>query len=270
MSLRSVFFILVTLSLSSFSTASTKSAIHAPIQDVKLKYTRVKAADAQSSHCLSEHLREAIELNSERKKIYSAMTEGKSEKISDRLIFLEKLARSTVFLLDGDRVSGKLWGSYMYNKVGIPIFCADVESMTKATELRMTSPVSLPPWKKLPIKQMQADLRKALQTASWEKIENTSLQWFEALNRTPQFGCMTRHFIESIARVAGHAEDYRKMAKEMKLPDPQNLLLFFISNMILALKQGGNLDVQALPFQVQGIPILCNDVPPLIVHHTSH
>lgn len=255
--LSSLFLIVLVMGLR-VSTAAAEEKF----PNVKLRYAFVKGKDVQEHGCLSKHMEEAAQLNKNRKKLYEMVTEGKTKHISDRLITLENRAKMFSFLFDG--LPGSPWGAYQYNKAGIPIMCADVEPMSKTPSFKLTDPVALPPWKELPIKQIKYELNMTLKMGTWKVLETRAMNWISELSMSPRFGCMTRHLLESVARVAAHAEDYRRLAKERNLKDPQELLVNYIKIQIYLLGDGGKLDVEAMPFQARGIPIICNDVPHLL------
>ena len=77
----------------------------------------------------------------------------------------------------------------------------------------------------------------------------------------PNFHCMQRHLIESIGRTAMLAPVYEQMAKDRELKSPQALIRQFLKLQIWGLRLGKWLDSKALPLQIEGLGIICHDVP---------
>src|SRR5271168_4453715 len=74
-------------------------------------------------NCFRHHLQDAIVINEARRPLYSALTDGKSENISDRLIFFESVGLLPAANFDMRAAS--------FQSVGIPILCDEFVSMDK-------------------------------------------------------------------------------------------------------------------------------------------
>src|SRR4051812_25720307 len=84
---------------------------------------QASAAEDLRFRCFSRHLNEAIELNKERKPLYSELSGGASEVISQRLIFFENLAYWPARFMD--------WQASSYQEAGIGVLCDEFISMSK-------------------------------------------------------------------------------------------------------------------------------------------
>jgi hypothetical protein len=73
--------------------------------------------------------------------------------------------------------------------------------------------------------------------------------------------CLTRHFIESIARSLRHYEGHREKAHLLGLDDPKNILLSFLKIQIRSLVWAQSLDKKAFDIQKMNVPLFCRDVP---------
>jgi hypothetical protein len=86
----------------------------------------------------------------------------------------------------------------------------------------------------------------------------------------PRFFCMGRHLVESLVRIAALAPRYeetriQRKVKSSPLPISRGLIeshLTLLATTGEAVGQPG-LDTWAAPLQAKGIPIICNDVPPI-------
>ncbi len=72
---------------------------------------------------LAEHLRDAVSINTARKKIYIELSDGKSKSLSNRLIFFERLLILPAMFFDKK--------AKRFNKIGIPIMKNDFVSMSQ-------------------------------------------------------------------------------------------------------------------------------------------
>ncbi|HEV2147105.1 MAG TPA: hypothetical protein VGR37_06865, partial [Longimicrobiaceae bacterium] len=84
-----------------------------------------------------------------------------------------------------------------------------------------------------------------------------------ALEATPCCHCMLRHMLESMLRVATLAPVHAARAEEAGMRSTAGLSRLLLRLHLLALSDAAKLDVLAAPIQARGIPILCQDVPPI-------
>ncbi len=88
-------------------------------------------SNAQASEtCFRDHLKEAIALNTQRKPLYSNLTNGQSEAISDKLISMENIALLYTHLPMGN-FDKKL---SEFKKYGVDATCEAFVSMASVTE----------------------------------------------------------------------------------------------------------------------------------------
>lgn len=194
--------------------------------------------------CLTEHLKEGIELNQKRKVIYSEMSAGSTDRISDTLLSYEY---NLVYLL-------KLTGfERQYSSLQFPFLCDDFRSTSNPSppvyqydrpDLRQFKPISF--------FSLRRKLQSLIRNRELSTLHKTLDQEIQGLQKEPHFNCMTRHVLESLARVAFLAlQDNRRSAAAF------NLLKY----MPIALFGSKQLDVMAAKHQASGIPILCHDLP---------
>jgi hypothetical protein len=214
------------------------------------------AARAESSRCFERHLTDAIELNTQREPIYSALSGGESVRLSQELIRFEKIA-----LIDARLFEARV---EKYHEAGIPILCDDFVPMSTVSDLPLSELPKKPSFQTYqarPSLDLTWSLLKALKTEGEESIAQRAIAELKELGAEPQYHCLRRHFLESIARSGRLAPRYIKMAQEKGLSSPESISKDFMRVQILSLAHASRLDDQAASLQSQGIPIFCSDIP---------
>jgi hypothetical protein len=210
--------------------------------------------------CLTSHLREAITLNQKRKPIYSHLTSGKSEAVSDSLIKMEReMMLQAVF--------GDVMSSY-WRSNGVPLLCSEIISMDEVPGFKSERPSEsggenaaehLSTLREVDLR-VEA-LREKLRTKNYRSLEQLADQFVKDLEHFSQFNCLQRHFLESIRRAAGLVLVHHRASQEMNLGSTLWLSRMFISGQIALLKKSQEIDSMAFPIQQQGVPIICQDIP---------
>jgi hypothetical protein len=224
------------------------------------------------SECFDQHIRDAIQLNQQRSPRYSQLTNGESDEISRLLIGHEKDALLLARFY--------LWRTEKWRKSGIPVFCSEFAPMSLVAEFR-EEPDSKPPRLEDFIRPSWSDLERSASVILDEMDhtlvspvpEATGLLWADlsrltheslaAVSREPRFNCMYRHVLESVVRVSKLAPIHARQSRERGLPSPESWAIAFVRRHLSVLKMVDDLDKKAAPIQARGIPILCQDVPPL-------
>ena len=217
------------------------------------------ASTAQDSepqkHCVSHHLREAIDLNSERLEKYFAVSGGRSLPISLRLVTLE---RAILLVVPALELPAKF-----YQKRGVPVLCLDMVPMKDAPPFveRVSTPVEAYASKSGP--ELQDKLTRLYDQGNLEPLEQALETELAQLHEAPSYHCLTRHLLESILRSARLEPVYARMSSERGLPAPNFISRTFIRAQIRQLTKAAQIDDEAAPLQAEGIPIICQDVPPI-------
>ena len=209
-------------------------------------------AGTGQENCFVKHINEAIELNIARREVYAEQSKGKSKKISDTLIWLERLTWLSAKWFD--------WRARFWQEQGIPLMCSEFVSMDLTPSLAKAQLMREDPRSDLDIKHLAPTLSKGLKN-SYENVFETAVDALKEINLEPYYHCMQRHMIESIGRTAKLAPIYEKMAFEKGLKSPSSLIKMFLQMQIWGLKLGKWLDEMAMPLQKQGLGIICQDVP---------
>ena len=217
-------------------------------------------AQAQESGCMARHLREALRLNRERMPLYSELSGGRSRAISRRLIWAERLAMPAAWYVD--------WRARKFQRLGIPVVCADFEPMgrTPAFRPRADDPPPLSAFAPADPGRIAQAVERAFRAGGFAGAGAALEGEIEVLSRVPGFHCMTRHLLESALRIANGAQRYAADAEARGVASPARLSRALLSMHLATLGEASRLDRRAAPLQAEGIPIVCQDVPPIPPH----
>jgi hypothetical protein len=205
--------------------------------------------------CFRRHLEEAIALNELRLPVYSAWTGGASEPISRRLIAGERQG-----LLAARYVDRR---ARRYQRAGIPIVCAEFVSMA------FTPALDGPPFHAVghsgppapDPRMLETRIRQAYARSGFAGVVQEAGVEIEALDEAPEYHCMIRHLLESVARTAALAALHDRAAAAAGLPSTVPLSELLIRLHLAVLTDSAELDRAAAPLQAQGVSIICWDVP---------
>lgn len=224
-----------------------------------------RSGEPAASDCFFRHLQDAVVLNRARFPLYSKLTGRGSEKLSQRLMMMEQLATPVARYFD--------WRARRYQKAGIPLLCDDFIDMSETPEF---SPAYDGPAPRLEefrpedFRTTRRALKRASREGGFEGLKTAALRELERLQGTPEFHCMSRHILESIARAAALAPRYVEDARSLGMKSPAGISRQFIDLQLFYLKEAAELDAMAAPIQASGVPILCQDVPPIPVPGETH
>lgn len=211
--------------------------------------------------CYRQHLAHAIALNQARLPIYSLLTQGKSEAISNRLIFWERTAIPVAWTFQ--------WRASRFWDLGIPIGCLDFVPIELDLEkVLQVGPDLNPEQNLIPInhREVQSEIRKKLANRRWKEVSELAHLEIKNLAPSPNLHCLYRHVMESIARVAHLAPQYAQTARKKNLTSRQirrldNLSAELVQQHLFTLSTSIEIDRLAAPLQNKGVAIICQDVP---------
>lgn len=214
-------------------------------------------AETPSSRCMEIHLREAAHLNRQRMPLYSALTGGRSRGISRRMIWTERLAIPVARYVD--------WRARAFLRAGVRVTCDDFVPMayTPAFRERIADPPPLPAFVPSEPRRIRRTIDGAYRSGGFQGTSTAIEREIEHLQATPAFHCMTRHLLESALRISNQAPVYEAQARERGLRSPAGVSRLMLSLHLSTLREAAKLDRRAAPLQAEGIPILCQDVPPI-------
>lgn len=197
--------------------------------------------------CLTKHLKEAVELNQQRQSIYSDLSQGRSEKVSKILIFAEKFILFTLPLSGLENKAKEL------AEKGSAFLCEEFQNTPnpKLAEMQNEKP-PLKDFSPIDLASAKENLLTFIEAEDLAGLHREALLQINALNSEMHFNCMTRHMLESMARIAKlGAKDPQRSAASLRLIKWQMWYLW----------GSMKLDDMAAPLQAQGLPILCHDLP---------
>lgn len=214
-------------------------------------------AKSYETFCFGEHVRESISINKERKKVYSELTDGRSNRIFNKLIAYEyvTLAPATYFDLK----------ALPYQKNGMDLFCHEFMSMNR-------TPDFVPNNRRIPTEQFKPfdwkfyknRITEALDHGDALEVRRVTIEGLKELKAQPNYYCFTRHFLESIYRFAFFVPLRALQAEEMGLKDPTKMMFDVMKLHTLGIRDCHGIDLWSQPIQMSGIPILCSEIPDLL------
>jgi hypothetical protein len=208
---------------------------------------------------MADHLREAKAINWERLPKYVDLTDGASRWVSWILISSEMAGIPFATLVE--------YLNEPLAKAGVNILCEDFISMEKTPPF-LNRAADLP----LPIEQFSADLGWDEMGEFWQLARSRSYGQLAAradavlaeLKLVPTYHCMYRHILESIRLAAANAEAQLTRAHAAGLAsEAERVIDMLMISQAGVLPLALYLDKLSAPIHAQGIPIICQDVPPI-------
>jgi hypothetical protein len=202
------------------------------------------------------HLREAIALNRVRAGPYAALSGGRSRLVSESLIASERLLLPLARWFDGR--------AEPYHRAGIPVLEAVFVPMTGLGPVERRAPLPGPGVGRHAGARARAS-RAVGQALARGDVARARAAVEAALARLscPAVDGMRRHVLESARRVLTVAGPLGRLAVARRLPPPEPLLHRLARLHVWSLPAADRLDDLALPLQLQGVPILVHDLPPI-------
>ncbi len=218
-----------------------------------------EAGKAIPSGNFVRHIRDAIALNKERLPLYSKLTDGASERISSRLLALERASLPFAWFLDR-------WGR-KFQAAGIPILADDFVSMAGVAtysnppiHCHVASEKVFRKFGAL-LGEFRRAVRPRLSRKDFSGVAGAAAFFLGKLRALEEEGdchfALSCHVIESIGLGARNAERYR-LASDGKT---DSLARAFLEVQLLGLRAFSSLDRPAQDCHVQGVGVLANDLP---------
>lgn len=207
---------------------------------------------------MERHLREAVALNRARMPLYDSLTDGRSRGISRRLIWTERFALPVAWWVD--------WRARSFQREGIRIVCDDFVPManTPAFRARVDPPPLLSAFAPADARRIRRTVERARRRGGFRAASEALVTELKRLEATPAYHCMLRHLLESALRISNQAPRYAEEARARGLAEsPSELSRTLLDLHLTMLGEAARLDRRAAPLQARGIPILCQDVPPI-------
>jgi hypothetical protein len=215
---------------------------------------------ATAKNCFTEHLHEAIQINSSRQLVYAKHLSGldreRSLFVSRSLIFSEKILAWSI-APGFDKRSRQLELKHGFN-----VTCSGFISMQHIGSMKgLPKILSTNEFKKIDIASAQFKLKQMSEDRDFLALLGLQKSLSELLSSMSslQSNCMLRHMVESIQRFV----EIGLLKSDLMKRDPEfkDLVWDLIDLQISGLVSGDVLDRIAAPVQKRGVPIICNDVP---------
>lgn len=221
-------------------------------------FALLSTGSALAAGCFTEHLDEAMALNHARKPLYAALTAGASVTISDDLIGMERnMSFYGRWLAPYEK-----WAA-PFEAAGIRIICDSYVPMNTAPAFSSRYAQGAPRAESAPSASdavnTLAFLPRVLRN-DFAGVKALALEQIEAAG-DPRLNCLSRHFLESIGRIAALAPVHAAQARRAGLSDPTWIHRRMILGHLSYTNRAVRLDAAARPLQLQGVPILCQDIP---------
>jgi hypothetical protein len=202
------------------------------------------------------HLREALELNRKRAPLYAALTGGESQPISRSLIRMEWMLIPVARWYDRR--------ARPYHEGGVPLLEDVFVSMSETPDFaEFREPQPRQPAIRLDGPAIGRGVRRAFVELGFAGAAARLEEELRCLEEEPSFHCMTRHLLESTLRISLLAPLHARAATARGLPSPIALFRQLIRIHLWGIPSAVRLDRRAAPIQQRGVPILCQDVPPI-------
>ncbi len=216
----------------------------------------VRAGVKDIRPCLSEHMFEAMALNKERKARYMKLSQGESEAVSNKLIWLERKLSLAVPFADA-------WAA-PYQAAGIPILCQDFISMSETPQFQSRNPEgldSLSNYHRPDVEGIKSRLLELYKAKAYLPLAEYADHEIAVLGHRPRYNCMFRHILESIRRMAALTPIHAQKAVAKNKISSEFLSRTVLKTHIMLLNDFAEIDELAAPLQAKALPILCQDVP---------
>lgn len=208
-----------------------------------------------SEACFRTHLDEAIALNTERMPRYAALSNGDTTAISLALIGFEMVSLYAADALDA---RAEVW-----ERAGVAVVCDAFVPMSLTPPFVDAVEPPRAPFEARDGALLAVRLGWAYAWHGEERLAAAIERELAALAAAPGQHCMLRHILESILRAAYLAPMHADQARALGLPSPAALSRDLIAAQLASLPIAAAFDRAAAPVQARGIPILCQDVPPI-------
>jgi hypothetical protein len=213
-----------------------------------------EASNLKQNRCFEDHIQSSISLNFQLKNYYSKLTNKESDRIFNFLILSEKTA--LVGAKYFDRKAQK------FHEYGVDLFCQEFLPMNStilqnAPELR-SSP------KKFDWKKYSRLLKREIRLRDFEAVKDFTNQALNELKQQPHYYCFTRHLLESIYRFAYFTQIRENQSLRLNIQSPKELMAKAMEYQRLGFWGANRIDEMSFSIQMKGIPLLCDQLPPLL------
>ncbi len=207
-------------------------------------------------YSMTEHIREAIDLNKSRMPLYAKLTDKKSLKYSRRLIIIEYCCLFVAKIIDHRAA--------FFHKHKVKIISTDFISMTKTPVFKSSFAKHINYKKEfveLSLNETRQSLQTLIQKSDFGGIDTLCAQFLFQISKSPHHYGMIRHLFESIRRIAYlaplHDAECQKRSIKSSIPLSKILLRLHL----IILHQAYLFDKEIAFIQNKGVPFIIQDMP---------
>lgn len=207
--------------------------------------------------CTVIHVREAMELNRERRELYRQDGNPDAARVLNKLIFLEKLMLP--FSASLDRATRDL------QLAGVSMWCEDLVPMHTVPEYQAFTEAPTQSYRPFE-KNIRKALTKKLRNFKFSKraeLYNDIAKVITIDLNDHSYNCLTRHFLEAAARSLLLSDKHYEQAPSALKADVEKALEKLLGQLSLALGAASSIDEKAAQVQARGVPVLCQEMPPI-------
>jgi hypothetical protein len=217
-----------------------------------LSSPRVFAYDQDK--CFENHIQESIAINLKMKQFYSLQTHKQSDRIFNFLILSEKAALIGAKYFDREAKKFHIQGQDIFCQEFVPMSLKSIKPKILSNSIPITFN-----WQKY-----SKLLKREIRLRDFDAIKDYSLEALKILETQPQYHCFTRHLLESIYRFAHFVQVRENQSLLLNGDSPKHLLARAMEFQRVGLWGAHKIDQMSQPIQMEGIPILCEQLPPLL------
>jgi len=203
------------------------------------------------------HLKEAMELNRERRELYRIDGNSDAAKVMNKLILLEKIMLPFTYSLD--RSVKKLQAA------GMGMWCDDLVSMQTVPVYQASSDVPANSYIAPNAKTLKALKRKMkkFELSQSQDLYTEISQLILVDLSDHHYNCLTRHFLESAAKSLAATKERVEIVPPELEADLDRATKKLIKQLGMSLSYAQKIDQSAAPIQARGVPVLCQEMPPI-------
>tara|TARA_R110000868_G_scaffold117600_17_gene312673 strand:- start:22233 stop:22919 length:687 start_codon:yes stop_codon:yes gene_type:complete len=207
--------------------------------------------------CTVIHLKEAMNLNRERRELYRVDGNRDAANVMNKLILLEKVMLPFTYSLD--RSVRQLQAT------GMGMWCDDLVSMQTVPAYQASAEAPAHEYRAPNAKTLKS-LKRKMKKFEINQSEELYLQISQLISidlADHHYNCLTRHFLESAAKsLAATRERLDIVPGELK-SDLERATKKLIKQLAMSLRFAQSIDQSAAPIQARGVPVLCQEMPPI-------
>jgi hypothetical protein len=213
-------------------------------------------ASELGARCFSGHVRESIQINKQRKDFYIQLLGKKSAPLFNRLIASEYFTLPLASFYDSR--------ARYFHRHGMDLFCQEFVSMDATPDSTTDKMSPLEDFQQFNWRSHVKKLKVALKQNNTTEAKIIAHSAIQELEGQPHYHCFTRHMFESIYRLAYFVDIRKEEALQLGIKSPEKLLISAIKAHLESFSFAELIDRMAMPWQQQGHPILCQELPNII------